>query len=118
MVQIVTKTANDESKALNFPENLPPLSRRQNRKHHLRDVECVPPIVISNIPVVFLDTQQPTTQHFVIDVEAFDEVEIEKHSKTSLQCTVIVQAEIVEGEVMQLEVSCRGDFQLLSKNQC
>lgn len=80
MIQVVTQTANHQSKALNLSEHLPPLRRRENRKHHLSDVERVTPVVISHMPIVLLHAQQPSTQHLVVNVEALDEVQVEEHS--------------------------------------
>lgn len=43
-----------------------------NGEHHLGDVERVPPIVIRDVPVVFLNRQQPPAQHLVVHVKPFD----------------------------------------------
>lgn len=104
MIQVVTQTANHKSKALDFPEELPPLSRCENGKHHLRHVERVTPIVISNVSVVLLDAQQPPTEHLVVDVEALDQIQIEEHSQTSFKSAIIIQIQVVKCEVVQLKV--------------
>lgn len=70
MIQVVTKTANHQSKALNLTKHFPPLGRRENREHHLSDVERMSPVVISHVTIVLLDAQQPSTEHLVVDVKA------------------------------------------------
>lgn len=109
----MTQTANYESKALNLPKHLPPLCRRQNCEHHLRDIERVSPVVVSNVSIVLLDTQQPPTKHLVVNVELFYKVEVEEHPETSFEGAVVIQAEIVKSKIMQFEISCRWNFQVL-----
>lgn len=72
VIQIMTQTANNQCKALEFTKYFPPLGGRQNGKHHLGNIECMPPIMISNIPIVLFYTQQPSTQYFVFNVKSFD----------------------------------------------
>lgn len=115
MVKVVTQTANHQSKALNLSEHLPPLRRRQNGEHHLGDVECMTPVVVSNVSIILLHAQQPPAKHFVVDVESLDQIQIEEHSQAGLEGAVIVQIQIVEGEVVQLEVGRRWDFQILKR---
>lgn len=43
------------------------------------------PIVISNIAIIFLDTQQPTAKHLVVDVKTLDKVQIEEHAEAGLK---------------------------------
>nr|CAD7447946.1 unnamed protein product [Timema bartmani] len=43
-------------------------------KHHLRNIEGVPPVVVGDIAVVFLHTEKPSAENFVIYVKPFDEV--------------------------------------------
>lgn len=113
MVQVVTQTADNESKALNLPKNLPPCGRCENGEHHLCNVERVTPIVISHMAIIFLHAQQPPTKHLVVNVEAFDEVKVEEHPKTSFEGVVVVQIQVIKGEVMQLEICRRRDFESL-----
>lgn len=58
---------------------------RQYRKHHLRNIECMPPIMVSNVSVIFLHTQQPSAQHFVLNVEPLNEIKFQKYSETRLK---------------------------------
>lgn len=44
------------------------------RKHHLCYVESMPPVVVDDIAIVFLNTEKPTTQHFIIDMKPFDKI--------------------------------------------
>lgn len=57
----------------------------QNGKHHLCHIEGMSPIVIGHIAIILLDTEQPTAKHFVINMETFHKVEIQKHAQTGLQ---------------------------------
>lgn len=43
------------------------------------------PIVISDIPIILLNTQQPATQHLVVNVKTFNEIQIQKHAQTGLK---------------------------------
>lgn len=54
-------------------------------KHHLRDIEGVPPIVIGDVAVVLADGAQPAAEDGVVDVEAPREVQVDEHSEGSLQ---------------------------------
>lgn len=87
----------------------------QNSKHHLSHVKGVSPVVIRDVPIVFLDAQQPTAKHLVIDVETFDEVQIEEHSETRGESFVIFHVYIVELEIVQLKMRGRRYSQTLSK---
>lgn len=58
---------------------------RQNRKHHLGNIKCMPPIVVSNVTVVLLHAQQPSAQHFVFNVKSFNEIKFQKYSQTRLK---------------------------------
>lgn len=58
----------------------PAMNYRQYREHHLGDVKRMSPIVVSNVPVVLLHTQQPATQYFVVYVKPLDKVHVQKHS--------------------------------------
>lgn len=58
---------------------------RQYRKHHLRYIECMTPIMISNVTVIFLHTQQPPAQHFVFNVKPLNEIKFQKYSKARLK---------------------------------
>lgn len=62
------------------------------------------PVVISHIAIVLLHAQQPPAQHLVVDVEARHQVQVQEHAETRLEGVVVVQVEIVEGEVVELEV--------------
>lgn len=64
------------------------------------------PIVISHIAIVFLDTEQPTTEDIIVNVEAFDKVEIEEHSKASGESIVVLHSYVIELEVVKVKV-CR-----------
>lgn len=57
---------------------------RNNWEHHLRDIECMPPIVISNISIVLFDAQQPSAQNFIINMKTFNKVQLQEHSQTCL----------------------------------
>lgn len=86
----MAETTNHKSKALNFPEDLPPLGRCQNGEHHLSDVESMSPVVIGHVAIVFLHAQQPSTEHLVVDVETLDKIQVEEHPHTCLESAVIV----------------------------
>lgn len=60
---------------------------RQNWKHHLSHIEGMPPIMISNVPVVLFHTQQPPAQNLIIDVKALYKVQVKEHSQASLETT-------------------------------
>lgn len=115
VVQVVTQTANYKRKALELAEHLPPLRRREDGEHHLRDVERVPPVVVGDVPVVLLHAQQPAAEHLVVDVEALDEVQVEEHPETSFERSVVIQVKVVECEVVKLEVRRGWDFEALRK---
>lgn len=105
MIEVMTQTANHQSKALNLAKHLPPLRRCEYGEHHLSDVECMTPVVISNVSIILLHAQQPPAEHLVVDVKALDQIQIEEHSEAGFEGAVVVQVKIVEGEVVQLEVS-------------
>lgn len=72
---------------------------RQNWEHHLGNVERVTPIMISNVTVIFLHTQQPSAQHLVFNVKSLNEIQFQKYSETRLKWNsyeyifIIVQCE-------------------------
>lgn len=57
---------------------------RQNGEHHLGDVERVTPVMVSNMSIIFLHAQQPSAQHFVVDVKALHEIQLQEHSQAGL----------------------------------
>ena len=68
-----------------FTEFFPPLGCCDSSKHHLRYVECVSPVVISDISVIFLDWGQKSTQGEVIYMESSQKIQIYEHAKSSLK---------------------------------
>lgn len=63
------------------------------------------PVVISNVSIILLHAQQPPAEHLIVDVKALDQIQVEEHSEAGFEGAVVVQVKIVEGEVVQLEVS-------------
>lgn len=70
----------------------------------MRHIEGVSPVVVGYISVVLFDAEQPPTQHGVLYVEALHKVQIQEHAETGGEGVVIVQVDVVEGQVVQLEV--------------
>ena len=68
-----------------LPEFFPPLCGSDDGEHHLRDVEGVPPVVVSDVAVVLPDGAEPATQHSVVNVEATGEIQVDEHAKGSLE---------------------------------
>lgn len=113
VVQIVAQTSDDQRKALNLAEDLPPLRGRQDGKHHLRNVERVPPVVIGDVAIVLLDRTQPPAENFVVDVKPLDQIQIQEHPQASLQRIIVLQEKVIEFEIMQLVERCGWNFELL-----
>lgn len=92
---------------------LPPLCRCQDGKHHLSDIKSMTPIVISNVSVILLHAQQPPTKHLIVDMKAFDQVQVEEHPETSLKCAIIVQIQVIKMEIVKLKVRWWRYFETL-----
>ena len=65
-------------------EFFPPLGRCDDSEHHLRDVEGVPPVVISDGSVVLSHGHQPPTENVVINVEPPRKVQVDEHANGGL----------------------------------
>lgn len=71
------------------------------------------PIVIRNVPIVFLHAQQPAAKYVVIDMEPLDKVQVEEHPEARGERLVILHVYVVEFEIVQLKVRRRRDSQTL-----
>lgn len=79
----------------------------------MRDVERVTPIVVRDVSIIFFHAEQPAAKNVVIDVETFDEIEIQKHSETRRQRFVVLHVYVVEFEIVQLKMRRRRHSQAL-----
>lgn len=64
-------------------KNIEQHTYHQNGVHHLGDVKCVSPVVVENGTVVLSYAENPLAKYLVVDVKAFNEIEIEEHSNDS-----------------------------------
>ena len=68
-----------------LPEFFPPLCGSDDGEHHLRDVEGVPPVVVSDVAVVLPDGAEPAAQDRVVNVETPGEVQVDEHAESGLK---------------------------------
>ena len=47
----------------------------------------MPPVVVNNFAVIFLDRKEPAAEDDILDVEPLDKIQVEEHSQTRLQYT-------------------------------
>ena len=70
--------------------------RPKHSEHGLTNVERVPPIVVTDRPVILLDTENPSTEDFVRNVVLLYQTKLHKHSDSDLISVFIWQSHVIE----------------------
>lgn len=72
----------------------------------------MPPVVVSDVPVILFDGQQPSAQHAVGNLKGFDEVEFDEHAEARAQGVIVRHAEKGDFSFVVIRTTkAKGSFQ-------
>eukprot|EP01137_Pigoraptor_chileana_P027271 Opistho-2@747 len=110
VVEVVAQTRHKQRKYLHVGQVPREIGVLNHAKDNVRHIECVVPVVIRDIAVVFPHGKQKAAETVVWNPELLDEIELHEHAHGRENGAVAHKLARIEPVVVELELLCRGNF--------